>query len=74
LLKIGGWGEVETLIVVDGGVDLIIRKNKPILGGRVLQAFHFTVGPVDRRALLRLASSCFSEIISSLTLWLVADS
>ncbi len=33
---------MEAMGAVDGGVDLGGRKNEPIFGWEVLQAFHFT--------------------------------
>jgi len=33
---------LKTLFAVDGGVDLAIRKYKPILLRLILQTFHFT--------------------------------
>jgi hypothetical protein len=33
---------LEAVFAVDGGVDLVIRKNEPIVGRDVFQAFHFT--------------------------------
>jgi hypothetical protein len=39
--EIGCRGALEALVAVDGGVDLVIRKFKPIVRRFVLQASHF---------------------------------
>jgi len=39
--EIGLAGTVETAFAVDGGVDLVIRKNEPILFWLVGQVLHF---------------------------------
>jgi hypothetical protein len=40
--EVCGRGAGEALFTVNGGVDLFIRKNEPILRGDVLQPFRFT--------------------------------
>ena len=40
--EIGCRGTMEALVTVDDGVDLVIRKSKPILRRVILQTLHFT--------------------------------
>src|SRR5580704_3715575 len=39
--EIGGGGAFDAVLTVDGGVDLVTRKNEPIFLGLVFHASHF---------------------------------